>query len=148
MLDQPTEPPALPVPVPDDYDQRRVEEDFWPKLKRVAAEVPGVSDLLALYYYMNSDQAPFQHKVAVVATLAYFIMPVDALPDFFGALGYTDDLAVALGLIRFIGSEKMQPYRKYARRWLKGELSGEASQGGARGDPPREAPIDIELVKD
>ena len=121
MPEPPTEPPALPVPIPKSYDEKRVNANFWPKLKRVAAMVPGVSDVLALYYYMNSGKAPLKHKISILATLAYFIMPLDAVPDFIGALGYVDDVAVALGLIKFIGSETMKPYRDYAKRWLRGE---------------------------
>lgn len=117
-----SKPPLPPIPIPEDYDEERVEANFWPKLKRVASGVPGVSDILALYFYMNSDKAPLQHKVSILATLAYFIMPLDLLPDFMAALGYTDDVAVALGLIKFIGSDIMKPYRLYARKWLKGDL--------------------------
>ena len=128
MTDAPKEPPPLPVPIPKNYDDRRVEENFWPKIKRVAAKVPGVADVLALAFYMNSRHAPLEHKVSIMATLAYFVLPIDLIPDFLGVIGYTDDIAVALGLIKFIGSEIMRPYRLYARRWLKGEV----------GDPPPE----------
>lgn len=126
-----TQPPELPVKVPPGYTRKRVEKSFWPKLKRVAGSVPGVADILALYYYMNSDLAPAKHKVSIVLTLAYFIMPLDALPDFIGALGYVDDVAVALGLIRFIGSGVMKPYRIHARKWLRGEVPRDEKKGPA-----------------
>lgn len=118
-------PPKPPVPIPKSYDERRVREEFWPKLKRAIARVPGLSDVLALYYYLNSDRAPLRHKISILATLAYFILPIDAIPDFLGPLGYTDDIAVALGLISFIGSDIMLPYRIYARRWLRGLVPGD-----------------------
>lgn len=114
-------PPPLPARIPKSYDEPRVRREFWPKLKRVIARVPGLADVLALWYYLNSDLAPLKHKVSILATLAYFILPIDAIPDVLGPLGYTDDIAVALGLIRFIGSEVMLPYRRYARLWLKGQ---------------------------
>jgi uncharacterized membrane protein YkvA (DUF1232 family) len=88
--------------------------------------VPGASDILALYFYLNSDLAPIQHKISIIATLAYFIMPLDVIPDFLGPVGYTDDLAAALGLIKFIGSDVMRPYREYARKWLRGEVGLES----------------------
>ncbi len=112
------QPPQLPIPIPKDYDRRRVEENFWPKLKRVARSVPGISDILALYFYLNSDVAPLKHKISIVATLAYFIIPLDLIPDYLGPIGYVDDVAVALGLIQFIGADVMKPYRTYARKWL------------------------------
>ncbi len=122
MTDQP---PKLPAKIPKEYDEKRVRREFWPKLKRVIAKVPGLADVLALYYYLNSERAPLRHKMSIVATLAYFILPIDAIPDFLGPLGYTDDIAVALGLISFIGSEVMYPYRMYARKWLKGQVPGD-----------------------
>lgn len=111
----------LPIELPEKYkDPQKVKEDFWPKFKRVASKVPGVADVLALFFYLNSDRAPASHKLSIVATLAYFIMPMDVVPDFLGPIiGYSDDLALALGLIRFIGTDEMKPYRVYARRWLK-----------------------------
>lgn len=121
----PSVPPKLPARIPKDYDERRVRREFWPKLKRTIGRVPGLADVLALWYYLNSDRAPWKHKLSIVATLAYFILPIDAIPDILGPLGYTDDIAVALGLIRFIGSDLMYPYRLYARKWLKGEVPGD-----------------------
>lgn len=120
------QPPGLPMKIPREYDEKHVRAGFWPKFKRVAAKVPGASDILALYFYLNSDLAPLQHKISIIATLAYFIMPIDLIPDFLGPLGYTDDVAAALGLIKFIGSEVMQPYRSYAKKWLKSETGAEA----------------------
>jgi uncharacterized membrane protein YkvA (DUF1232 family) len=132
-LEKSRRPPPLPVPVPRGYDRERIEANFWPKFKRAVLSVPGLADVLALYYYMNSDRAPMQHKVSILATLAYFIMPLDAIPDFLGAMGYTDDVAVALGLIKFIGSDIMRPYRIYARRWLKSEVKPDEKAADARG---------------
>lgn len=121
-MPEPTpQPPMPPMPIPKRYDERRVKRDFWPKVKRVAAKVPGASDLAALFFYMNSKRASLQHKLSILATLAYFIMPFDIIPDWLGVIGYTDDMAAAAGLIAFIGSEIMKPYRDYAKRWLRGE---------------------------
>ncbi|MBI3736528.1 DUF1232 domain-containing protein [Candidatus Sumerlaeota bacterium] len=119
-------PPQLPIPIPREYrDEARLREQFWPKFKRVASKIPGAADILALYFYMNSDIAPLQHKISVMATIAYFIIPLDLIPDYLGLIGYTDDLAVAMGLIKFIGADVMKPYRIYARKWLRGQVSGD-----------------------
>ncbi len=120
-----TPPPRLPIPIPKEYNEARVRKGFWPKFKRVAAQVPGISEILALYFYLNSDLAPAQHKLSIIATLAYFLIPLDIIPDILGPLGYTDDVFVAMGLIKFIGADIMKPYRAYARKWLKGEVGDE-----------------------
>ena len=36
----------------------------------------------------------FRVKVAIVAALAYFVMPVDVIPDLIAVLGFTDDATV------------------------------------------------------
>jgi uncharacterized membrane protein YkvA (DUF1232 family) len=127
MTEKIDQPPGLPIPIPKKYKNREyVEQNLWPKLKKIAARVPGVSDLLALYFYMNSEKAPLQHKISIMATLAYFIIPMDLIPDFLGMLGYTDDLAAAMGLIKFIGSDVMKPYRVYARKWLKSKVADDS----------------------
>ena len=143
MSESGDKPPELPVPIPKSYDRERVEQNFWPKFKRLAGQVPGIADLLALYYYMNSDVAPAKHKVSVIATLAYFIMPMDLIPDFLGVLGYTDDVALAVGLIKFIGADVMKPFRLYSRRWLAGEIDTEDRHARTDSPAPPSAVIDL-----
>lgn len=122
--DPATEIIASPVPQLDqsaEYDESRIDEEFWPKLKRVVASVPGISNVYALYCYLKSGRASVRDKAAIVASLAYFLIPTDLIPDFIPGLGYVDDVAVAVGLIKFMGSQKLEPYRAYARLWLKGD---------------------------
>lgn len=123
MADTEPQPPKPPLPIPKSYTAERVDKELWPKAKRIASKVPGVTDVVALAFYMNSARAPLQHKLSIAATLAYFVMPFDIIPDFLGAFGYSDDLAVVAGLIAFIGSEAMKPYRVYAKKWLRGEVA-------------------------
>lgn len=41
-----------------------------------------------------------QVKLFIFGALGYFILPVDVLPDVIAGLGYTDDVAVILGVIK------------------------------------------------
>ena len=41
----------------------------------------------------------------VVAALLYFLSPLDAIPDFLGAVGFTDDAAVVLFVLSAIKNE-------------------------------------------
>ncbi|MBT8443124.1 MAG: DUF1232 domain-containing protein [Gammaproteobacteria bacterium] len=90
------------LPPPDDYS----EAEFWTKLARFA-RVAGrnvVEKALWLYYAAESPATPKWAKVTVYGSLAYFILPVDLVPDLLPVAGYTDDLAVlgaAVGAIAF-----------------------------------------------
>jgi uncharacterized membrane protein YkvA (DUF1232 family) len=72
---------------------------------------------------MLDDDAPAKHRLAVLGSFLYLLWPGDMMFDYFmGPLGLTDDLAVLWGLVMFLGSENLKPYRHVARRWLRGEI--------------------------
>ena len=48
----------------------------------------------------------------IIAAILYFIMPVDAVPDFIPVLGYVDDAAVIAYVIRTI-QEEIDSFRKW-----------------------------------
>ncbi|KEO84655.1 YkvA family protein [Tumebacillus flagellatus] len=45
-------------------------------------------------------QTPFRDKFLIIGGLVYILSPIDLIPDFIVLLGYTDDLAVAIGTYR------------------------------------------------
>ena len=56
---------------------------------------------LLLYYLLQKEGLPLHVKAAIIGALGYFILPVDALPDVLVGLGYTDDLAVLLMMLKY-----------------------------------------------
>lgn len=48
---------------------------------------------------------PAHTILLVVAALLYFLSPLDAIPDFLGAVGFTDDAAVVLFVLSAIKNE-------------------------------------------
>jgi uncharacterized membrane protein YkvA (DUF1232 family) len=63
--------------------------------RRAGAEVIRLA--VVLWIVLRDPATPRSSKVAILAALAYFVMPLDAVPDFLPAVGFADDLA-ALGL--------------------------------------------------
>lgn len=55
--------------------------------------------------------------VMFVFVLVYFITPIDVLPDFLPALGFTDDVAVALMIMKRFSSD-IQNYREWEEAQL------------------------------
>lgn len=48
---------------------------------------------------------PMKTVLLTVAALLYFLSPIDTIPDFLGAMGFTDDAAVILFVINAIKNE-------------------------------------------
>ncbi|MEH6593241.1 MAG: DUF1232 domain-containing protein [Halioglobus sp.] len=78
------------------FEQAYSDESFWDKLKHYAkaAGREVVEKALLLYYAGQEEDAPAWAKATIVASLGYFIAPVDAILDLTPAVGYADDLGV------------------------------------------------------
>lgn len=96
-----------------------VRKEFWPKLKSVLARLPFSEDVVAAYYCAFDPATPLRAKGILLAALAYFILPFDAIPDFILGLGFTDDAAVLLGAIAAIRSHMTQAHRDKAKATLE-----------------------------
>src|ERR1700704_1599818 len=72
------------------------DETFWEKLAKQGAEAGPqlVEKSLVLYYTMKNPQTPTRIKASIMGALAYFILPLDAIPDALVGVGYLDDLGV------------------------------------------------------
>ena len=55
----------------------------------------------------------------MLAGLAYFVVPTDALPDFLTVLGFTDDAAVFALLLGVVGKHVKTRHRDAAREALE-----------------------------
>src|ERR1700742_3404465 len=69
------------IPSVIQVNERRVTTGFWPKFRKVAAKIPFAGDLLAVWYCARDPATPATAKGLMLAALAYFVMPVDAIPD-------------------------------------------------------------------
>lgn len=97
---------------------------FWKKLaKHAAAAGRGTLEkALYLYYAAQSPATPAWAKRVIYGALGYFILPLDAIPDFAPLVGYTDDLSVlaaALATVAFyITPEVKAQAHDKLDRWL------------------------------
>ena len=100
-------------------DPTRVRKECWKKLKRVAAKLPFVEDLLAAYYCAFDRETPRHVQVALLGAIAYFVLPFDFVPDMLPVLGFTDDAAVLATAIRTVASHIRPDHREAARAALR-----------------------------
>jgi uncharacterized membrane protein YkvA (DUF1232 family) len=96
-------------------NEQRVARGFWPKIRKVAAKIPFAGEALAVWYCARDDETPVAAKGMMLAALAYFVLPVDAVPDFVVGLGYTDDAAVMAAMLALVGKHLKPRHRAAAR---------------------------------
>src|SRR5436190_22722989 len=107
------------VPSVMKLNEAKVKAGFWPKIRRVAASIPFAKDVLSIWYCAQDDETPIAAKGMMLAALAYFVMPVDAVPDFIAGLGYTDDAAVFAALLGLVGRNLKPRHREAAKRTIE-----------------------------
>ena len=96
-------------------NEERVRRDFWRKAARVAAKLPFAEDLLAAYYCAFDQTTPFRVRAALIGALAYFVLPFDFVPDVLPLLGFTDDAAILLTVLRMVAGHLRPEHRDAAR---------------------------------
>jgi uncharacterized membrane protein YkvA (DUF1232 family) len=99
-------------------DQPVGPRSFWRKLRRVAARLPFLDDLLAAYWCALDPATPKHVKAALFGALAYFVLPADLIPDIFAKVGFTDDLAVLMATVGAVKGHIAERHRAKARRTL------------------------------
>ena len=108
-------------------NEAAIARDFWPKLKRSLARIPFAEDVLAAFYCAFDPLTPLKVKGILLGALAYFIMPIDVIPDVLLGLGFTDDMAVLYTAISMIRSHMTQAHRDKAKQTLE-KLKAETVQ--------------------
>jgi uncharacterized membrane protein YkvA (DUF1232 family) len=104
----------------DQSDEQYVEDNFWMKVRKFAAEVPFVKKAVALYFCARDPKTPKWAKLAAYSALAYFILPIDVIPDPLIIAGWTDDAAILAGAIKALSSKLTPEHQEKARLWAQG----------------------------
>lgn len=99
------------------------ENSFWNKIKTVfkSAGREVIEKALWLYYAAQDPKVPLAAKTTIYTALAYFILPVDLIPDFL-PMGYTDDLGVLIAAVStvsmYITEDVKQKANDTLRQWF------------------------------
>ena len=79
-----------------DTAQHYSDSRFWQKIKKhgrkAGTEIAHLA--LKLYYAARDPKTPKWARLRIYAALGYFVLPLDALPDFVPLAGYSDDLTL------------------------------------------------------
>lgn len=99
-------------------DEARLGSDFFGLLKRVARRIPFAEDVLAAWLCTKDPATPRRVRMTLLAAIAYFVLPIDAIPDVMPFLGFTDDAAVLAAAIAAVAGSITPEHRAAARRVL------------------------------
>jgi len=97
-------------------DENSVRAGFWRTFAKAAKQIPLAEDVVAAYYCALDPNTPGKAKAVLLGALAYFIMPMDAIPDFLALVGYSDDIAVLTLAIATVRSNLTEAHRIAARK--------------------------------
>lgn len=102
-------------------DNDYVEKNIWTKIKKTASKVPFIPDVIAMYYCAMDSNTPIHIKVAAFSALAYFVSPIDIIPDAIPLAGYGDDVGVIANAMTLMSQYITDEHRRKAKEWLKGK---------------------------
>jgi uncharacterized membrane protein YkvA (DUF1232 family) len=94
-------------------DEAELRRKFWRKVKREAAGIPLVEEVLTAYYCAFDRNTPIYVKVVLVGAIVYFVVPDDLVPD--TLLGLADDAAVLGVAFKLMSSHIKSEHRQAAQ---------------------------------
>ena len=98
--------------------EQKVRDEFWDKLKRTAGHIPFVDDAVTAYYCAMDSQTPLRVRGTLLGALAYFILPIDVIPDIIAGMGFTDDAAVLAAVTAMLAGHIKPHHHKAATQAL------------------------------
>ena len=107
------------LPVVMQANEELVTTRFWRKIRKVAGQIPFMEDAIAAYYCAVDGKTPTRVRGVLLAALAYFILPVDMIPDFIAGLGFTDDATVLATAIGIVSGHIKREHKNKARVFLR-----------------------------
>ena len=96
----------------------KVIREFPALATGIARRVPFAEDVVAAYHAALDPSVPAAKRAMIWAPLLYFVMPLDAVPDFIPALGFVDDGAAIAAMIAAVGKAITPAHRAKARDML------------------------------
>jgi uncharacterized membrane protein YkvA (DUF1232 family) len=99
-------------------DESGVLAEFWARIKTLGRKLPFAESIVAAAYCASDPLTPARVKLLIVGALAYFVMPIDAVPDFLPLVGFTDDAAVIAATIAAVRAHMREDHWEKARDFL------------------------------
>lgn len=98
--------------------EKRVRRKFWATAKKAARAIPFMDEVVAAYFCALDPKTPTRVRAILLAALAYFVLPLDFIPDFLIGIGFGDDMAVLMAAFGAVRGNITDAHRAAARRAL------------------------------
>jgi uncharacterized membrane protein YkvA (DUF1232 family) len=99
--------------------KQALRRKFWRRLKREAASLPFVEELLTAHYCAFDRQTPLNVKGILVGAIVYFVVPDRFIPKYVSLIGLADDAAVLAAAFKAVSSHIKPEHKEAARRTLE-----------------------------
>jgi uncharacterized membrane protein YkvA (DUF1232 family) len=101
-------------------DSSYTEPGFWQKIKDFALQAGRevIEKALWLYYAAQRPDTPTWAKTVIYGALAYFISPLDAIPDVTPVIGFVDDLGALAAAVATVSAYINDEVRQQASNKL------------------------------
>ena len=96
----------------------KVRAKFWAVMKKAARQLPIIEEVVAGYFCAFDAKTPARVRITLIGALAYFVLPIDFIPDFILGIGFGDDLAILAAALKSVHSNITDEHRLKARRAL------------------------------
>ena len=106
--------------------EARARAGFLAKAKHHLKKIPMAGETVALYFCLLDPATPLWVKGIVGAALAYFVLPLDAIPDLLPFVGLTDDASLLAAAYASASAFVTSEHREKARAWMEHEHLGRA----------------------
>lgn len=107
--------------VPVAGQERIVRRRFWSKVRSTLGKIPFTEQAVASFYCATDAKTPPHAKAILFAALAYFVLPIDMIPDFIAGLGFSDDATVIFAAFSALSPYLTETHFQRARAFLDKE---------------------------
>lgn len=104
---------------PEDEQKKNIRQKLLTTARKAARQVPFMEDVVAAYYCTLDPATPAKVRGTLLAALAYFVLPLDAVPDFILGIGFGDDATVLMAAIAMVRTHVRDEHYYAARDALK-----------------------------
>lgn len=74
---------------------------------------------LTLYYAMRDKETPKWARGVILGALAYFVLPIDGIPDMVPGVGFADDLGVLTAALAMVVAHITDEHKAKAKEQLR-----------------------------
>ena len=106
------------------YSKYYSEEKFHKKILKLAksAGIKVLYGSLILYYAVSNEQFPAKERMWIIGALGYLILPIDLIPDFIPVVGYADDVAALIFVLKKVYDHITPEVREKAKAKVRSVL--------------------------